>query len=86
MSKIVTGEENGVASITGAAGGLRETVKLWFPSSASSSSMVMLMQSVSPFILPDAKETFNCVGSVTLKSTPSTAGKINTSSHSYELK
>ena len=72
---IVTGEEDGVVSLTGRAGGLRETVKLWSPSSVLSSSMVMLMQSVSPFILPASKKTFNCVGSVTLKSTPSTVDK-----------
>jgi len=74
---IDTGEEVGVASLTGRAGGLRETVKLWSPSNALSSSMVMLMQSESPFILPASKKTFNCVGSVTLKSSPSTVGKIN---------
>ena len=85
---IVTGEEDGVVSVTGAAGGLRETVKLWSPSSASSSSMVMVKQSVSPVILPAAKNTSNSVVSVTVKSSPSTVGKtmVNKSSHSLELK
>ena len=76
LSVIFTGEEDGVVSVTGKSGGLRETVKLWSPSSASSSSMVILMQSVSPFTLPASKKTVNCVGSVTLKSTPSTVDKI----------
>ena len=82
---IVTGEEDGVISVTGAAGGLRETVKLWSPSSAPSSSMEMLMQSMSSFTLPDAKKTSNSVGSGTLKSSPST-GRKKKSSHSLELK
>lgn len=72
---IVTGEEDGVVSVTGRAGELRETVKLWSPSSASSSIMLILMQSVFPFVLPDGKKTFNSVGSVTLKSIPSTVDK-----------
>ena len=67
---MVTGEEDGVVSVTGGAGGLRETLNEWSPSRASSSSMDMVKQSWSPFMLPAGNMTFISVGSGIVKSDP----------------
>jgi len=67
---MVTGEEDGVVSVTGGAGGLRETLNEWFPSRASSSSMDMVKQSVSPFMLPTVNMTVISVGFGIEKSDP----------------
>ena len=52
---MVTGEEDGSACVTGKAGGSRDTVNTWSPSRASSSSIEMVKQSESPFMLPVIK-------------------------------
>ena len=67
---MVTGEEDGVVSVTGGAGGVRETLNDWSPSRASSSIMDMLKQSWSPFMLPVVNMTFISVGSGIVKSDP----------------
>jgi len=67
---MVTREEDGVVSVTGGAGGFRETLNDWSPSRASSSIMEMVKQSVSPFMLPVVNMTLISAGSGIVKSDP----------------
>jgi len=78
---MVTGEEDGVVSVTGGAGGLRETVNEWSPSSTSSSSMDMVKQSWSPFMLPVVNTIFISMGSGIVKSDPRAVEETGTSHH-----